>query len=306
MKWLEDSIIFESIAGSHIYGTNTPSSDFDYRGVCIPPLEILLGLDHFEQKDKWDNINDRVIYSLKKFFLLCKDNNPNIIELLFIPEKFWVKSSPIWLEIIQFKDFFMSKKIKYTFSGYAHSQIERIKRHRSWLLDPPKEEPTREKYGLPNRSKLNFEQRSAILSLPLFSVVEEFKEEAMREKAYRQAKNYWDSYQQWKRNRNRERAKLEEKFRYDTKHASHLFRLIYEAEEALTKGFITFPRPEADEILAIKNGKYSYSELLEKVGKWEDKFEDLYEKSFLPISPDMKNIMKLYKSIVWKYFSLEV
>jgi predicted nucleotidyltransferase len=308
MSWnIEDHIIFETVTGSNAYGTNTAESDIDYRGICIPPIDVLLGLENFEQRDKWgeeEGGSDRVIYALKKFLLLCKDGNPNIIELLFVPEKFWVRKSDIWYKILKQRDIFMSKKLRYTFSGYAYSQLARIKRHRAWLLNPPKDKPTREEYGLPAKSNLNLEQRSALLSLPMDVVVEEVRGEVEAERAYRQAKKHWDQYTQWQTNRNRKRAGLEEKFGYDTKHASHLVRLIYEGEEALLTGHITLPLPQAEEIQAIKNGKYSYDELLEKVEGWDEKFDRLYEESPLPKRPNMKAVAELYQSILWERFSL--
>lgn len=44
MEWLEHRTILLTKYGSHCYGTNTPTSDLDYKGVCIPPPEYYLGL----------------------------------------------------------------------------------------------------------------------------------------------------------------------------------------------------------------------------------------------------------------------
>ena len=36
--------LLRTVYGSHLYGTSTPSSDFDYKVVYLPPLEdVLLG-----------------------------------------------------------------------------------------------------------------------------------------------------------------------------------------------------------------------------------------------------------------------
>jgi hypothetical protein len=42
----------------------------------------------------------------------------------------------------------VSKKCKFTFSGYAISQLNRIKTHREYLLNPPKKKPERSYFGL--------------------------------------------------------------------------------------------------------------------------------------------------------------
>ena len=146
---VEKYIIFEAITGSQLYGLATPESDTDYRGVCVPPLEVLLNpFQGFEQKDSGFKEEDRAIFALGKFMKLCADNNPNIIELLFIPQQSMVFKTPAWDKIIQNKDLFISKKAKHTFTGYAFSQLKRIERHRKWFVDPPKKMPTREMFGL--------------------------------------------------------------------------------------------------------------------------------------------------------------
>jgi len=301
MNWdIESCIIFESVFGSQVYGVSTPQSDQDFRGVCIPPWEIRNSLLlNFEQKDGWDGqYEDRVIYNIKKFFSLCKDANPAIIEYLFIPERFWVKYKFAWNDILVNRKLFLSKKAKYTFTGYAHAQLQRIKTHRNWLLNPPKEEPTREGFGLPANPMLSNEQISAVVSIPEGIIIPEYREEAEKEKHYREARRYWDMYMNWKIHRNPDRAKLEEKYGYDTKHAMHLVRLMYEGEELLTTGYITFPRPERTELMAIRNGLYSYDQLMEKVENFDAMFETLYEKSSLPFSPNGIAINELYLKLV--------
>ncbi len=38
----ETHLIYRVVAGSRAYGLDTPESDTDTRGVCIPPAEMLL------------------------------------------------------------------------------------------------------------------------------------------------------------------------------------------------------------------------------------------------------------------------
>ena len=80
--------IFEAITGSQLYGTATPESDVDYRGICIPPMEVLLNpFENFKQQDKGFKEEDRTLYALGQWLKLCADSNPNIVELLFVPEQ---------------------------------------------------------------------------------------------------------------------------------------------------------------------------------------------------------------------------
>jgi uncharacterized protein len=53
------------------------------------------------------------------------------------------------------------------------------------------------------------------------------------ERKYRAAVKHWDAYQAWKTQRNPQRAELERRFGYDTKHAMHLLRLMHTGLEVL-------------------------------------------------------------------------
>jgi len=63
--------------------------------------------------------------------------------------------------------------------------------------------------------------------------------------------------------KNIHRADLEQKHGYDTKYAMHVIRLYGEAKELMELGHISLPRPNRDELVAIRNGKYSLREIQE-------------------------------------------
>jgi hypothetical protein len=293
-------LIFKCKAGSHLYGTNTPLSDIDYRGVFIPDERYfygcLLSTEQYEDKK-----NDETYFEIRKFLHLALDSNPNIIELLFVPEKMWEVATDEWLLIHQNRNLFLSKKAKYTFLGYAHSQFKRIKTHRNWLLHPPLKEPAPEDYGLSRETRMSDDDLGAFESLqsqPNHIIVsEDLMKLVTKNKAYKNARREWDSYQTWKKNRNPERAKLEEKFGYDTKHASHLIRLISEGEELLLNGTITFPRPDAKYLLEIRSGALSYDQLYREMEVYEEKFEMYYKTSKLPDKPNSLGVDSLCISI---------
>lgn len=121
--------IYKVLSGSRLYGTNRVDSDYDYRCVVIDPISSLLGLDRqFETKDSKEGSEDVVTYGLKKFVGLALAANPNIIELLFVPQ------SSILLEAIPFRPFriwkkeFLSQKIRKTFVGYAKGQLSLLEK----------------------------------------------------------------------------------------------------------------------------------------------------------------------------------
>ena len=298
---IEKHRIFECITGSRLYGTDTPESDFDYRGVCIPPMDILLDpFNNFNQKDSGFKEEDRCIYNLSKFIKLCADANPNIIELLFVSKEKRLINSLAWEYIVEHKDLFISKKAKFTFSGYAFSQLKLIERHRKWFLNPPKEKPERKNYGLPHEPIVSASWVKTLRdSLNLNILKEEYKQQYLDEKKYLKDKEGWDHYVVWQKHRNPKRKPLEEKYGYDTKHASHLVRLMTEGEELLTTGKITFPLENSDEILAVKNGKYSYEEIIEMANDFDVKFNKLYQTSKLPRSANRKALTKIYYDIIF-------
>src|SRR5688572_23031191 len=77
-------LIFEAIVGSKAYGLDTAASDTDVRGVFVLPKELFFSLDYTQQVS--NESNDIVYYELKRFIELLAKNNPNIMELLSMPE----------------------------------------------------------------------------------------------------------------------------------------------------------------------------------------------------------------------------
>lgn len=63
--------------------------------------------------------------------------------------------------------------------------------------------------------------------------------------------------------RNEKRALLEAQFGYDTKHAMHLIRLLRMGIEILRDHEVVVQRPDAHELVEIRNGKFTLQEILE-------------------------------------------
>jgi len=141
-----DWIIYETVVGSHAYGTNTPESDVDTRGVFVYPESIYASLDEPEPQIS-DAKHDIVYYSLKKLFELLKNSNPNMIELLWMPEKGMTVKSKAMQKIIDNRNLFISKQAFHTHSGYAYAQIKKAKGQNKKVHNPcPKEQPKKEDF----------------------------------------------------------------------------------------------------------------------------------------------------------------
>lgn len=358
---MRQNLIFLALGGSQAYGLATEKSDLDLKGIAIPPKPVLFGAyQDFEQAEndptliEFLNDEDRAIvarcgkkpesavYSLRKFFRLAADCNPNIIECLWVDERdIRLKRAPFAEALLKNRGLFLSKKAKFTFSGYAFSQIKRINTHRKWLLDPPRRRPERADYGLAEISAPQFDEAEALIrgeverwafhdlnlspeiqyeirgkireqlawtlaALRLGHDAERlvdddsvraaamakvgFDDNLMdvirREHQYRRELAHFKQYETWKRERNAERAALEAKFGYDTKHGAHVVRLTRMAREILERGEVHVRRPDREELLAIRRGEWSYERLVEYANEMEAQLGEIYKTSPLAQAPD--------------------
>jgi predicted nucleotidyltransferase len=147
-------IVFEGIVGSQAYGISTPESDVDIKGVFIQPLEDILGFGYVEQVS--DEKNDTTYYELKRFLQLLQTNNPNILELLNLPEDCILYKDPIFDEILSRKKSFISSKCSLSFGGYAVEQIKKARGMNKKIVNPM--EPERK--GVLDFCYVPFEQGS--------------------------------------------------------------------------------------------------------------------------------------------------
>lgn len=107
-------------------------------------------------------------------------------------------------------------------------------------------------------------------------------------------------YLEWLKKRNplryQDNAKVDNL--YDTKNMSHCIRLLYTAKDiALNKGLI-LKRPEKQQLLDIRNGKYSYDELISIAEKLNNEVQELFNVNLtLPREVSRKYIQELLLKI---------
>lgn len=89
------------------------------------------------------------------------------------------------------------------------------------------------------------------------------------------------------------RQDLIQKFGFDTKFASHSVRLLTSAIEILQTGTFSTYRSNRDELLDIRNGKYTLNQILKYVDSLDKELTELYETSTkVPNKPDYHKINK--------------
>lgn len=121
-----------------------------------------------------------------------------------------------------------------------------------------------------------------------------------RERAYHARQQNWHQYQEWRANRNPARAAMETESGYDRKHAAQLFRLMRMGHEILSTGEVRVRRPDAQEILDIRNGAWSYDRLVAWAKEQEAALEELYRsgRSPLPKRPNRDALDEMCMEIV--------
>ncbi|MGZ8924285.1 MAG: DNA polymerase beta superfamily protein [Nitrososphaeraceae archaeon] len=333
----KDLLITKMLAGSHAYGTNIATSDVDYRGIFVAPPESIRTpfFPIKEQSDLSEE--DTKYYELNQFMRLALDCNPNVLELIWTDIHDVVMTTPEYELLRQHAPDLLSSKIAFTTSGYAHSQLSRIMGHKKWITNPQPDIPpqqidfcslvhnftsdkifkinlsdyhsgyrlvpySKNLFGLyeaegyetytKNTGSLNtlFEGDTHNLAVPLFII--KFNEDEYN------AKNVnWKNYWNWKKNRNAARSQLEEQFGFDTKHALHLVRLLRLGVEALDTGVVNVKRADAKELIEIREGKWSYEELIDYSNKMKEKMDKLYKTTQLRRTPNIKLAAKLILDI---------
>lgn len=152
--FLKTNVHYETIMGSHAYGVadtsvKTKVPDYDVYGFAIPPKEMIFPhlaghVDGFgpapPRFEQWqchhmfeaDALGgagkewDLQIFSIVKFFELCRENNPNMIDSLFTPENCIVHCTAIGRMVRDNRKLFLSKEAWKKFRGYAMSQLKKM------------------------------------------------------------------------------------------------------------------------------------------------------------------------------------
>jgi len=144
--FLKNNVHYEVIMGSVAYGASSDTSDMDVYGFCIPPKHIifphLTGVitgfgkqgSRFEQFQK-HHIEDPegkkeydiTIYSIIKYFQLCMQNNPNMIDSLFVPRRCILHTTQVGEHVREHRKDFLHKGAWHKFKGYAYSQVHKMK-----------------------------------------------------------------------------------------------------------------------------------------------------------------------------------
>ncbi|MEO0413923.1 MAG: nucleotidyltransferase domain-containing protein [Verrucomicrobiota bacterium] len=126
------TLFFECVTGSRAYGTDTPQSDTDLRGVFVMPRNDFFGLEYLPQVS--DAKNDETYYEIGRFIQLLAKNNPNLLEMLFAEDSSIRFQHPDF-SLIQ-PEWVLSKLCLQTFAGYAMTQVKKARGLNKKIVNP--------------------------------------------------------------------------------------------------------------------------------------------------------------------------
>lgn len=315
--------ILEIKFGSHLYGTNTPTSDLDFKGIYLPTAkEILLGriketIANSRPKAECERNNkddiDSEYFSLDRYLSLLTEGQTVALDVLFAPRDNYTLltdvGDAIMTEIYANREKLMTKNVN-AFVGYARQQaakygikgsrMDALKRAME-LLDGLYAAVPYDKLALHDSLFANLiKECEALVSLEKTALVEFVMLKGptgeIDQKHLHVNGRYLPMHAtvKWAREivgkmlegyGNRAK-KAHLAGGVDWKALSHAVRVNSEALELLGSNFITFPRPDKDLLLQIKRGDLPYEQVAEII---EQGLADLYaaqEKSPLRDSPD--------------------
>jgi hypothetical protein len=296
--------------GSHLYGTATPESDIDLKTVSVPdPVDILLqrarkpAIVTTKQdrtaKNQAGDIDHETI-PLHIFMGHVATGQPMYLDVLFAPEHAWTeKADPFWHTILNYRPRMLSKAIA-PMLGYCKKQCgvyglkgtrvaalklviatlqeltaqgraaDRLENHHAFL---------KERFA--GVEGIEFQQREGVTGATTLLTVGQ-KSMPFTATVARSIPVYHNQLRQY----GMRAFAAEHNQGVDWKAVSHAQRVGEQAVELLTTGHITFPRPNADELLAIKTGRLPYREVSTRLEDLLQEVQVAADTSSLPERPD--------------------
>jgi predicted nucleotidyltransferase len=302
--------------GSHLYGTNTETSDKDFKGVYLPSLnDCILGnvkrsivsntKSNASQKNTSEDI-DCEVYSLQYFLLeLGKNGDTTFLDMIHAPDSMLVETSEIWQQIRANRAKFYTKSLK-SYIGYCRTQASKygirgskleeaqkiinvLNKHNdgeklaNFWEELPKSEYTKiyeiENCQAKDKRAFDFCGKKLMADTNVF-----FARETIQK--------FYDSYG--------ERARMAQANEgIDWKAISHAFRVGYQLKEIYTTGDLIFPLKDAEFLREIKKQKFHFAN-----DKIADKLESLVNE--IEVLATNSNYPQLVDLTYWNNFIINL
>lgn len=304
--------IFRTQFGSHLYGTSTPMSDFDYKSIFIPTARdiVLRRKDKVINQQRPKGIGEKnyageeeeEAFSLQKYLELLSEGQTVALDMLFAPEQNIIgEPSPEWFEIVANKDKLVSRQAS-SFVGYCRQQASKygVKGARlaaakdahdllSMLLEYNSPKTRLELFNdlMTDSVEANPEYMEFIMiDQPNAAPINHWSVCGRKLPFNTSLKNAFEVVDKLVSDYGSRTIQAEKDGGIDWKALSHSVRIANQAIELLSTGKITFPLPNAQYILDIKTGKVPYKIVGEEIEDLLEKVEAGMLTSVLPDAPD--------------------
>jgi predicted nucleotidyltransferase len=322
--------------GSHLYGTNTPASDLDYKGVYLPTFdqvirgdfkdEIDLSTNKSSTKNTKDDVDEQYI-SLQKFLKMAYSGETIALDMLHANGECTLVTSPEWEFIQANRSKFYTQSMK-SFLGYCKrqaakygikgSRIDVIEQVKNYLLTVQKRHGESVKLNQDPLTMMGLEGIAlANTKTGHVQVVDHFYKNDKRvdkvmlvvcESKYEFTMKVSDviiSLDKKLKGYGNRAQLARENNGVDWKAISHAFRAGYQLQEIYTTGDLVFPLAEREFVLAIKQGKLPFNDVQVQLEELIESVEKLAFASTFPEQADReffeKYLTNLYRSMANDY-----
>lgn len=303
-------ILFKTKFGSHLYGTDTPKSDLDYKGIFLASIrDIVLKKDKhvFYDSTKKSNAGyrnspddiDMEFKELREFIREAMAGQTYALDMLFSTENMWIDKSNEWHFIAENRQKLLSKNVQ-PFLGYIRQQTAKYGLKGARLAELQRvlkyfeQKPEKDTIG----EHIEGLELSEFVSICELSQPRPHGEAPINEKylevlgkkfqlktqianLLRPLRKFDEEYG----GRSRMAAKNEG---VDWKAVSHAFRCSFQLIELAENQHIQFPLKEAEFLKQVKAGMITWLELQDQLSELMEKSFKALENSLLPQEPDRK------------------
>jgi len=312
-KYPTYEVIYLSLSGSKLYGTDGPDSDEDYKGIFIPPKEDVLlkeDIEHYttttgndSSRNGADDI-DVQLWSVYKFMNLLKKGETGALDLLFSmlrsdtqilstdTSNQFIKelSGLLHTKVHSFVGYCIGQSKKYNIKGERYNELVNFIN----VLDSKLEYNTILEMAEYKFIKLvqapGPRGNKGQEDIPYISVLGKLFDTTLDrkyilDKLISMEKQYGN------------RAK-DATSSVDYKALSHAVRVLLEVKELLAKGTITFPLIHKDYIKSIKNGNEKLEDVMELIAEGIEEVDILMTTSSLENKPNHQAYRDLLLTLI--------
>lgn len=302
----EENIIVKIKYGSHLYGTATKESDLDIKGIFLPQAQNILlqrispviSFSRVKSPGENNTANDvdYELYSPEKYLFLLAHGQSVALEMLFAPDYAILQPPhPAWHTIkalapkiltrqaASFVNYCKQQAKKYCLKGAriaaARHVLNSLKQHEAQHGATAKLYTIEHDLRKRADNEYIFIKQTTLANGKQESYLDICGKKALLNASIKNARviaqGVVDEYGQRARDAERNEG-------VDWKALMHAVRIGHQAIEYLRYHHITFPRPEATHLLAIKQGKIAFAQVVEEIEQLLTTVESAVHCSSLP------------------------